>query len=253
MTDLDKKNLVKQHNPAMIRKRLSLKQTQHNVSDAVLGGIDGCITTFAVVSGSVGAGFPSSVAVILGFANLFADGFSMATSNYESIRAEEEYHDAIKNAEKMHIREIPEGEKEEIRQIFKAKGFEDEILESIIKTITKDENVWLDVMLAEEHGIAKISPSPWRSALVTFLAFVLVGTFPLIPYLIPSFEIKEQFIVSALLAGMMFFLIGMYKNITRAKPSFFSGIRTLLTGGAAATLAYVTAYILRELFNISPL
>lgn len=251
MTETDKEKLVKQHHPAMIRKRLSLQQKKHNVSDAVLGGIDGCITTFAVVSGSVGAGFPSSVAVILGFANLFADGFSMATSNYESIKAEQEYNDSIKNVEKIHIKEIPEGEKEEIRQIFRAKGFENEVLETIIDTITKDENVWLDVMLAEEHGISKTSPSPWRSASVTFLAFVFVGTFPLIPYLIPSLDIKEQFVLSASLAGIMFFLIGMYKNITRAKPSFFSGLRTLLTGSAAATLAYATAYILREMFNIA--
>ena len=106
-------------------------------------------------------------------------------------------------------------------------------------------------MLAEEHGIAKTSPSPWRSASVTFIAFVFVGTFPLLPYLLPFLAIQEQFIFSALLAGIMFFLIGMYKNITRTKPSFFSGLRTLITGGAAATLAYATAYILRELFNIS--
>lgn len=251
MTGLDKEELIRQHHPAIIKKRLSLKQRSQNVSDAVLGGIDGCITTFAVVSGSVGAGFPSSVAVILGFANLFADGFSMATSNYESIKAEQEYNEAIKSSEKTHIKEIPEGEKEEIRQIFKAKGFENEVLENIIDTITKDENIWLDVMLTEEHGISKTSPSPWRSALVTFLAFISVGTFPLIPYLFSSLEIKEQFIFSALLAGIMFFLIGMYKNITRSKPSFLSGLRTLLTGGAAATLAYTTAYILRELFNIA--
>lgn len=251
MKEANKEELIKEHHPTIIRKRLSQKQKKYNVSDAVLGGIDGCITTFAVVSGSVGAGFPSSVAVILGFANLFADGFSMATSNYESIRAQQEFNDAIKNSEKMHIKEIPEGEREEIRQIFRAKGFDNELLENIIDTITKDERVWLEVMLAEEHGISKTSPSPYRSALVTFLAFIFVGTFPLIPYLISSLEIKEQFIFSAILAGIMFFLIGMYKNIAHAKPSFSSGVRTLFTGGAAASLAYVTAYILREVFNIA--
>ncbi|WP_304543142.1 VIT1/CCC1 transporter family protein [Sulfurimonas microaerophilic] len=251
MQEPNKEELIKEHQPAMIRERLSRTQQKYNVSDAVLGGIDGCITTFAVVSGSVGAGFPSSVAVILGFANLFADGFSMATSNYESIRADQEFNDAVKTSEKMHIKEFPEGEKEEIRQIFKAKGFENEVLDTIIETITKDEKIWLDVMLAEEHGISKTSPSPYRSALVTFLAFIFVGTFPLIPYLISSLKINEQFMFSALLAGVMFFLIGMYKNITRAKPSFLSGLRTLLTGSAAASLAYVTAYILREVFNIA--
>ena len=87
----------------MIRKRLSLGPKRQNISDAVLGGIDGCITTFSVVSASVGAGFPSSVAVILGFANLFADGFSMAVSNYESSKAEQEYFESIKQ---FFLREI---------------------------------------------------------------------------------------------------------------------------------------------------
>ncbi len=77
----------------------------------------------------MGAGFPSSVAVILGFANLIADGFSMAVSNYESSKAEQEYIESIKKAEEMHIDQIPEGEREEIRQIFEAKGFSEELLE----------------------------------------------------------------------------------------------------------------------------
>ncbi len=73
MNSEDRERLKLDHHPALIRERLLQGPKQQNVSDAVLGGIDGCITTFAVVSGSVGAGFPSSVAVILGFANLFAD------------------------------------------------------------------------------------------------------------------------------------------------------------------------------------
>ena len=120
-----------------------------------MGGVDGCITTFAVVSGSVGAGFPSSVAVILGFSNLFSDGFSMAISNYESSRAEQEYFESIKQSEEKHIEEVPEGEREEIRQIFKAKGFAGEILEKIVDTITADKRIWLEIMLMEEHGLSK--------------------------------------------------------------------------------------------------
>lgn len=56
----------------------------------VYGGIDGAITTFAVVSGVVGAGLGSAIVLILGFANLFADGFSMAVSNYLSTKSEQE-------------------------------------------------------------------------------------------------------------------------------------------------------------------
>jgi VIT1/CCC1 family predicted Fe2+/Mn2+ transporter len=126
-----------------------------------LGGIDGCITTFSVVSGSAGAGFSSSVAVILGFANLFADGFSMAISNYESSKAEQEFFDSLKKSELKHIDEIPEGEREEVRQIFKAKGFSGELLEKVVDTITANKSIWLEVMLAEEHGVNKSDRGPY--------------------------------------------------------------------------------------------
>lgn len=244
-------DLIKDHHPEVIRKRSSLEPKRRNISDAVLGGIDGCITTFAVVSGSVGAGFPSFVAVILGFANLIADGFSMAVSNYESSKTEQEYIESIKKAEEMHIDQIPEGEREEIRQIFEAKGFSEELLEKIVDTITADKKIWLDVMLAEEHGLGKSSPKPAISAGVTFVAFVSVGTIPLMPYVLPSLDMNQQFAASALLAAAMFFLIGMLKSYVLEKPVFLSGLRTLLTGGAAAALAYFTAHFLREVFNIA--
>ncbi|MBC55244.1 MAG: hypothetical protein CMQ34_15560 [Gammaproteobacteria bacterium] len=251
MNNISKAKLVKEHQPEAVRKRLNHGPKRQNVSDAVLGGIDGCITTFAVVSGSLGAGFPSSVAVILGFANLFADGFSMAISNYESSKAEEEYFDSIKKSEERHIKEVPEGEREEIRQIFQAKGFEGELLEKVLDTITANKSVWLDVMLVEEHGLSRSTQKPSISAGVTFLAFVAVGAVPLLPYIVSSLETGQQFAASAFLAGVMFFLIGMLKSLALARPVLVSGIRTLLTGGTAAALAYFTAYFLREIFGVA--
>lgn len=247
----DKDRLDREHHPAKIRQRLSVGPRQQNVSDAVLGGIDGCITTFAVVSGSVGAGFPSTVAVVLGFANLFADAFSMAVSNYESRSAEQESYESLKQIEARHIEEIPEGEREEVRQIYRAKGFDGDLLEKIVDTLTADKNVWLDVMLTEEHGLAKSSQNPLVSASVTFFSFVAVGAIPLAPYLVSSLDMKQQFMISAVLAGVMFFLIGMLKSLALAQPIIRSGIRTLLTGGAAASVAYFTAYFLREVFDIA--
>lgn len=121
--DIDEE-LTREHHSELIRQRLQQAPKSQNVSDAVLGGIDGCVTTFAVVSGVVGAGLPSSIAVILGFANLLADGFSMAVSNYESHRSKQEFIESVKRSEERHIDLVPEGEREEIRQIFRGKGFE---------------------------------------------------------------------------------------------------------------------------------
>jgi VIT1/CCC1 family predicted Fe2+/Mn2+ transporter len=243
--------LHRDHQPTRISERLLRPRKTQNVSDAVLGGIDGCVTTFAVVSGVVGAGLPSSVALILGFANLFADGFSMAVSNFESQRSHQDFIDSIVRSEETHIDIVPEGEQEEIRQIFSRKGFEGETLEAIVSTITEDRSLWIDTMLSEEHGVQRTSSSPWSSALATFSAFIAVGTVPLLPFLFPSLDLQEKFIISAGLSGVMFFLIGMLKSLAFNKPLIVSGFRTLLTGGTAAGLAFYTGYLLRDIFGVA--
>lgn len=243
-------DLQLEHQPEEITQRLNKPPQPQNLSDAILGAIDGCVTTFAVVSGAFGAGFSPAVALILGFANLLADAFSMAVSNYEAMKAQIELSDKIRQSEEEHIKRIPEGEREEIRQIFQQKGFEGETLETIVETICQDKDLWIETMLMEEHGIQKSNPSPIRSALTTFVAFILVGAIPLLPFLMPNLEMQSQFIISAGLAGLMFFLIGMLKSLFLAKPILISGLSTLLTGGTAAGLAFLTGYILREIVGI---
>lgn len=242
--------LAKEHLPGVIRERLNSPAKQNVISDAVLGGIDGCVTTFAVVSGVVGAGFSPSVALVLGFANLIADGFSMAISNYESIKVDEEFIQSVRVSEKEHIDKIPIGEREEIRQIFKKKGFSGDVLETIVDTISADPDLWVDTMLTEEHGVQKISRDPVKAAITTFSSFIIVGSVPLVPFMAPGIEKSSQFMFSACLAAIMFFSVGAMKSRVFSKPVFRSGIGTLLTGGAAATLAFLVGYLLREIFGI---
>ena len=246
-----KTDLNLQHSPEAVTARLKNSSKPQYVSDAVLGGIDGCVTTFAIVSGAVGAGFPSSVAIVLGFANLFADGFSMGVSNYESIVAQKEFTDAIKRTEEDHIDRVPEGEREEIRQIFQQKGFSGDTLEEIVKTISDDRQLWIETMLTEEYGIPKATASPWRSGLTTFAAFLLVGAMPLLPFLLAGLSMQEQFLISSAIAAVMFFAVGMLKSFLFSMPVLVSGLRTLVTGSAAAGLAYITGYILRTVFDIA--
>lgn len=247
--DIDEE-LRRDHSPAAIRARLGRPAGNRNISDAVLGGIDGCVTTFAVVAGVVGAGFSSTVAIVLGFANLIADGFSMAVSNYESCKAQEEFAAALERIEHEHIDRIPEGEQEEIRQIFRQKGFKGDVLEQIVTTISQDRRLWVDTMLMEEHGVLQRGLSPVRAAITTFAAFILVGAMPLAPFLFTALGTRQQFLMSTGIAAAMFFLIGMLKSLVFAMPVWISGLRTLLTGGAAAALAYVTGYLLRVAFGI---
>ncbi|PMR71396.1 VIT1/CCC1 transporter family protein [Halomonas heilongjiangensis] len=240
------------HHPEAIRRRLNTPQRAETVPDAILGGIDGCVTTFAVVSAAFGAGFSASVALVLGFANLLADGFSMAVSNYESIQAQRDHIEGVRQSEAGHIDRVPEGEREEIRQIFYRKGFEGEILEQVVDTISRDRQVWIDTMLVEEHGLQRVALSPMRSALTTFAAFLFVGMMPLLPYTLPWLDITQQFLASLALAALMFFLIGMGKSLVYHRPVLLSGLRTLLVGGAAAGLAFLTGHLARLLFGVGP-
>lgn len=247
-------DLLRSHQPEVIRKRLAQPPESQNISDAVLGGIDGCVTTFAVVSAAAGAGLPASVAVILGVANLLADGFSMAVSTYESHRAEQDYAQSLREMEEAHIDLVPDGEREEIRQIFINKGFEGEVLETIVDTICEDRKLWVDTMLVEEHGVNdQAHTNPLASAGATFLAFLLVGAVPLLPFLASVLTLTQQFALSTALAALMFFMIGMLKSLVFNLPYLRSALRTLAMGGAAASLAFVSGYLLRELFGLSGL
>jgi vacuolar iron transporter family protein len=203
------------------------------------------VTTFAIVAGSAGAEFSGMVALVLGFANLAADGFSMAVSNYLSTKAEQQVLQQVRRREERHIHEVPDGEREEIRQIFAAKGFQGDFLEQIVEVITSDRRRWIDTMVTEEHGLQLETASPVRAGVTTFAAFVIAGFVPLVPYCLPlDLSPTMIFAVSAMATAITFFLIGLAKGHVLERDRLISGLETLLVGGAAAVLAYVIGVLL---------
>ena len=141
-----------EHSAQAIASRLSGKPSLSYLRDWVYGGIDGAVTTFAIVAGVVGAQLFNRIVLILGIANLIADGFSMAASNYSGTKAEHEEQARLRAIER-HIDVVPDGEREEIRQIFRGKGFRGQDLERTVEVITADRARWVDTMLAEEYGL----------------------------------------------------------------------------------------------------
>ncbi len=109
--------------------------------------------------------------IVLGIANLLADGFSMAVSNYQGTKSQRQQIEEARRSEERQVEEIPEGEREEIRRIFAAKGFSGGTLERIVETITNDERLWVDTMLTEELGLEVEGPDPRSAALATGAAF----------------------------------------------------------------------------------
>ena len=171
------------HTREGIHARLAQGPRTNYLRDWIYGGIDGAVTTFAIVAGVAGAELSATVVLMLGFANLLADGFAMAASNYSGTKAEHDDYERVLGIEEKHIALVPEGEREEIRQIFEAKGFSGEMLEQIVAVITSNRTLWAKTMAVEEYGLSPTPRSPVFAALSTFTAFVVCGFIPLITYL----------------------------------------------------------------------
>ncbi len=238
------------HTPGQIAERLEDGPESSYLKDFVYGAIDGAVTTFAVVAGVAGAGLSASVVIILGFANLLADGFSMAVSNYLGTRAENELRDKARLREQDEIAKYPQGEREEVRQIYARKGFDGELLEQVVDVITADREQWVDTMLQEEHGMSLHEHSPFRGGVATFVAFCLVGLIPLVPYLVnwgvPGL-VQGAFAWSCGLTAVAFFVVGALKARVIDTGWKKAGLETLLIGGIAAALAYAAGTVLQGL------
>lgn len=234
------------HTPDDIRVRLNTGPQQTFLRDFIYGAIDGTVTTFAVVAGVAGAGLPAGVVLILGAANLLADGFSMAASNFLGEQAELDQEHRLRAEELMEIDTIPEGERAEIREIYRAKGFEGELLERVVEVITADRDRWLRTMMIEEHGISDTPKSPLKAAIATFVAFVLIGALPLIPYFagLAMIDPPEMFVPSAICAAIAFAAVGVLKARVVDQPHWRGAIETMGIGGAAAVVAYVVGAML---------
>lgn len=225
-----------------------------SLEDFVYGATDGAVTTFAVVAGVIGASLSPSIVLILGFANLLADGLSMAVGNYLAAKTRLEILQKARRREEWEIDNLVEQEKQEIRDIYEKKGFKEELLDEVVRIITSRRKVWVDTMMREEIGLIEDnSRRPLDTAITTFVAFNLVGLIPLLPFVamfIAGFVVissSDAFTYSIVLTGVAFFLIGSVKGRIVQKPLIRSGMSTLLIGGIAASVAFVVGYLLNLL------
>lgn len=230
----------------------ALNKFQDYLGEFVYGGIDGSVTTFAVVAGAAGANLESSVVIILGFANLIADGFSMSVGSYLSTKSEIQNYEKHKKIEYWEVDHLPEKEKEEIREIYADKGFEGELLEKVVETITANKDRWVDVMMKEELEMSEESRSPIKMAGTTFVSFVILGFIPLfiyiLDYFVPISQNLNLFLVSSILTTLVFMAIGFLKSYVTQTNHIRGILETLLLGGIAAILAYFVGDILEQLF-----
>lgn len=223
------------HAPADIAERVTSKSPRSRIRDTVYGGIDGAVTTFAIVAGVEGAGLSPAVIITLGIANVLADGFSMAAGNYSGTKAELDDLDRLRAVEEHHIDTWPKGEREELRQILQQKGLEGQVLDQATDAIAANRPAWIEMMLVEEYGLSPVDPAPMRAALATFAAFLAAGMVPLLPFL---FGLPNAFQISMGTTGVVFLAIGTLKSHWSLAPWWRSALETLFIGGVAAGIAY---------------
>ncbi|MBI2463925.1 VIT1/CCC1 transporter family protein [Candidatus Peregrinibacteria bacterium] len=238
---------MEDHPPSNISKQ---KGHYSWVSDFVYGGIDGAVTTFAVVAGVEGASLPISIVLIMGFANLFADGFSMATGKYLSDKSKKEQFEKIHQIEMQHIKEKPKLEKEEIREILQHYGFGGNDLVRATDIITSNDEHWVDLMMRNEFHLTQENIYPIKGALTTIISFMLIGFIPLIAYTFRPFlqlDNTTAFRLTALSTLFALFIVGAVKGRFTSKYWLYSGLETSFIGGLAAFIAYIVGFFLKQI------
>lgn len=224
---------------------------QDYLGEFVYGGIDGSITTFAVVAGAAGAHLDSGIVIVLGMANLLADGFSMSVGAYLSHQSDRDgYRKQRRSLANLIIRQ-PQEARQKLSAAFQKKGLEGDLLDQVVDTVSDRPEIWEESLAADQVSIHPSRKSPFSAAGVTFVAFLLVGLVPLLVYLWDFFQPLQRslFTMSCILTGFSFLAIGWLKSTVTATSVWRGILETLLLGTIAALLAYWVGYFLESLIN----
>ena len=250
----DEEAAARAHDPRRISHEEAEKQHagfgSRYLGEFVYGGLDGVITTFAVVSGVVGANLNAGVILILGLANLLADGFSMGTGSFLSKQAEQERYDRERRREEWEVEHFPGAEKTELYEIYRGKGHTDKDASLLAETISHRKEHWLDAMMNDELGLSKDEGNPLVNGVATLAAFLAAGVVPLTVYLvglIVSIPPNAAFVVCLTLTGAALFGLGAAKVLVTGQNAFRGGLEMLLVGGLAAGVAYAIGALLQGL------
>lgn len=224
------------------------------IKSLIFGGLDGIITTFSIVSASVGAGFGVDVIILMGVANLIADGISMGVGDYLSSKAEFDFATKERQREMWEVENGIEGEKKEMIEIYKGKGMNEDDAFAVVDIFSKYKEMFVDLMMVEELGLEVPSDpnAPWKDGVVTFIAFIVFGSVPLWMYVF--FKIADRglsssimFALTCVATAITMFLLGILKARITKQANLESGALMLSNGSLAAAAAYLVGWMFEEL------
>lgn len=205
--------------------------------DVILGGQDGLVNVLGIVLGVGGATLSSNTVILAGLVATAAESISMAAVAYTSTNAAKSYYEAKVAEEKKEICEIPEAEKEEVRQIMLRKGFRGQLLNKVVEHLTSNRKLWLETMM--EHEL-KLSPEdyahPLRDALIVGIASVIGSLIPLIPFFL--FDVKTGIWTSLVISSIALFVVGAAKARMTIGTPWKAGVELMVIGMLAALAGY---------------
>lgn len=217
------------------------------IKSMVYGGLDGIVTTFAVVSGVAGASLSLKIIIIMGFSNLLADGFSMAVGDYLSSKSEKEYQNGITKQAERAIKHNYKKEVEQMARAYEEEGMSKEDAESIAATLAKYETPFVNQLTNQTYGNNHKEEEPIKNALVTFFSFFVFGLVPLLAYILSTFipfMLENAFLLASILTGTTLFTLGAVKSRITQSNWMRSGMEMLTVGGLAAVVAYLVGFVL---------
>jgi vacuolar iron transporter family protein len=212
------------------------------IRDLVFGFGDGVNTSLGIVAGVGGAIIAADVVILAALIGMFTGAKAMAVQNYLAVKSQREILESEIKREEYEIENMPDREREEIEEIYRAKGFEGDELEKVVGKIISDKDVWLKTMLTEELGLnLEILGSPLKGALVMFGSFLLGGILPIIPY----FAVKVGWLPSIVAIAVAIsisvassFVVGAIKGRMAKKSWIRGGIEMAGLGTGIALVGY---------------
>jgi len=215
-----------------------------HLSDVILGGQDGLVNVLGVILGVAAATADARIVIAAGMAATFAESISMGAVAYTSQLAENDLYHSEREREYRHIQSAPDVEVEEIRKIYREKGFEGETLEKIVEVITANPDVWVNVMMAEEFKLTP--PEKWqalRSALLVRFSALIGSLIPMAPFFF--LNVTASIWLAIAIAALTLFIVGVYKaRVTVGKP-LRSGLEMAVIGTISALAGYVVGLIFK--------
>ena len=226
------------HNRVDPHKRAS------SFSDIILGGQDGLVNVLGVILGVAAATEDPYVVMVAGLAATFAESVSMGAVAYTSTKAEADYYESEREREYRHIEQIPALERVEVMRIYADKGFQGDLLDKIVNTITANQDVWVAVMMAEEHKLGPVNRGvALRSALIVGISAIIGSLIPLAPFVF--LPVHASMVVSVLITALVLFIVGAYKaRITVGKPGR-SGLEMAFIGTASAMVGFAVGWLMK--------